>query len=138
MRVTSFAEGTNQKSKQREATLIPQSNERIVRHKLGLLNLAEELSNISNACKIIGLSRDTFYPCKAAVDEAGVEALIDKNRRKSNVRNRVDEITEETVAAQATEQPAHVLRYAQGMNFENVGFSFLQAVSLILGISQPE
>ncbi len=74
-----------------------QSNERIVKHKLGLLNLAEELSHVSKACKIMGLSRDTFYRYKAAVDEGGVEALIDKNKRKPNIKNRVDEITEEAV-----------------------------------------
>ena len=38
-----------------------QSNERIIRHKVGLLNLAEELGNVSKACQIMGLSRDTFY-----------------------------------------------------------------------------
>ncbi len=35
------------------------SNERIVKHKIGLLNLAEELGNVSRACKVMGLSRDT-------------------------------------------------------------------------------
>jgi len=84
-----------------------QSNERIVKHKIGLLNLAEELTNVSKACKIMGLSRDTFYRYKAAVDEGGVDALIDKSRRKPNVKNRVDELTEEAVVAYATEQPAH-------------------------------
>lgn len=82
-------------------------NERIVKHKIGLLNLAEELSNVSRACKIMGLSRDTFYRYKAAVAEGGIEALIDKNRRKPNVKNRVDELTEEAVVAYAVEQPAH-------------------------------
>ncbi len=38
-----------------------QSNERIIKNKVGLLNLAEELSNVSKACKIMGLSRETFY-----------------------------------------------------------------------------
>ena len=37
-----------------------QSNKRIIRHKVGLLNLAEELGNVSQACKVMGLSRDTF------------------------------------------------------------------------------
>ena len=36
-------------------------NARIIRNKLGLLNLAQELGNVSKACKIMGLSRDTFY-----------------------------------------------------------------------------
>ena len=82
--------------------------ERIVKHKLGLLNLAEELSNVSRACKIMGVSRDTFYRYKAAVENGGVEALIDKNRRKPNLKNRVEEKTEAAVVAYATEQPAHV------------------------------
>ena len=45
------------------------SNERIIKHKLGLLNLAEELGNVSQAFKVMGLSRDTFYRYKAAVDK---------------------------------------------------------------------
>lgn len=82
-------------------------NERIVKHKLGLLNLAEELTNVSKACKIMGLSRDTFYRYKAAVEEGGIEALVDKNRRRPNIKNRVDENTEQAVVAYAVEQPAH-------------------------------
>jgi len=37
------------------------SNNPIIKHKTGLLNLAEELSNVSRACKVMGVSRDTFY-----------------------------------------------------------------------------
>ena len=37
------------------------SNQRIIRHKVGLLNLAEELGNVSKACQVMGLSQDTFY-----------------------------------------------------------------------------
>ena len=43
------------------------SNERIIKHKVGLLNLAEELGNVSKACQMMGLSRDTFYRYKSAV-----------------------------------------------------------------------
>ena len=82
-------------------------NERIIKHKVGLLNLAEELGNVSKACQIMGLSRDTFYRYKDAVESGGVEALIDKNRKKPNLKNRVDETTETAVAAYAIEQPAH-------------------------------
>lgn len=82
-------------------------NERIVKHKIGLLNLAEELTNVSRACKIMGLSRDTFYRYKAAVDNGGIDALIDKNRRKPNVKNRVEEAIEIAVVDYAVEQPAH-------------------------------
>ena len=54
-----------------------QSNQKIIRHKVGLLNLAEELGNVSKACQVMGLSRDTFYRYRDAVEEGGVEALLE-------------------------------------------------------------
>ncbi len=50
------------------------SNERIIKHKVGLLNLAEELGNVSQACKVMGMSRETFYRYKAAVEGGGHSA----------------------------------------------------------------
>ena len=79
----------------------------VIKHKIGLLNLAEELGNVSKACRIMGLSRDTFYRYQNAVEQGGVEALIDQSRRKPNLKNRVDEQTEAAVVAYAIEQPAH-------------------------------
>lgn len=37
------------------------TNNPIIKHKAGLLNLAEELGNVSKACKVMSVSRDTFY-----------------------------------------------------------------------------
>jgi transposase InsO family protein len=82
-------------------------NERIIKHKVGLLNLAEELGNVSKACQIMGVSRDTFYRYKDAVENDGIESLIDKDRRKANLKNRVDERTEEAVTQYAVDFPAH-------------------------------
>ncbi|WP_084813649.1 helix-turn-helix domain-containing protein [Desulfogranum japonicum] len=79
MRASSFDFGANKKAKLKEITLILHGNERIVKHKIGLLNLAEELSKVSRACKIMGLSRDTLYRYKTAAEERGVDALIDNN-----------------------------------------------------------
>ena len=53
------------------------TTDKIIKHKTGLLNLAEELGNVSKACQVMGYSRDTFYRYKSAVDEGGVEALFD-------------------------------------------------------------
>lgn len=78
----------------------------VIKHKVGLLNLAAELGNVSRACKVMGFSRDTFYRYQAAVETGGVEALIDANRRKPNPKNRVEEIAESAVTAFALEQPA--------------------------------
>jgi len=78
----------------------------VIKHKVGLLNLAAELGNVSRACKVMGFSRDTFYRYQSAMENGGVEALIDANRRKPNPKNRVEEATESAVAAYALEQPA--------------------------------
>ena len=69
----------------------------VIKHKIGLLNLAAELGNVSRACKVMGFSRDTFYRYQAAVETGGIEALIAANRRKPNIKNRVEETTEARV-----------------------------------------
>jgi len=78
----------------------------IIKHKVGLLNLADELGNVSKACKVMGVSRDTFYRYQELVETGGIDSLIDKSRRKANIKNRVDEATEQAVIASAVEQPA--------------------------------
>lgn len=81
-------------------------NQPIVKHKLGLLSLAEELGNVSQACKIMGVSRDTFYRYLDAKETGGVEALLHKDRRRPNFKNRVDESVEQAVLEFAFENPA--------------------------------
>ena len=83
------------------------TNEKIIKHKVGLLNLAEELGNVSKACQVMGLSRDTFYRYKAAVEEGGVDALFEANRRKPNHKNRVEPEVEQAVKDYALDFPAH-------------------------------
>lgn len=81
--------------------------QKIIKNKVGLLNLAEELGNVSRACKVMGFSRDTFYRYKSAVDEGGVESLFDKSRRQPNMKNRTDEATEKSVLDYVIECPSH-------------------------------
>ena len=78
----------------------------VIKHKVGLLNLAAELGNVSRACKVMGFSRDTFYRYQAAVAGGGLDALLDANRKKPNFRNRIEESIESAVVAFAVEQPA--------------------------------
>ena len=83
------------------------TTDKVIKHKVGLLNLAEELGNVSKACQVMGLSRDTFYRYKSAVEEGGVEALFEKTRRKPNLKNRIDPTVEAVVVSYALEEPAH-------------------------------
>jgi transposase InsO family protein len=81
-------------------------NQSIIKHKMGLLNLAEELQNVSQACRVMGVSRDTFYRVKEAKETGGMEALLHKDRRRANLKNRMDESIERAILAFAVENPA--------------------------------
>lgn len=81
-------------------------NQSIIKHKMGLLNLADELRNVSQACRVMGVSRDTFYRVKEAKESGGLEALLHKDRRRSNLKNRVDDAVEQAVLAFAIDNPA--------------------------------
>ncbi|CAM3826392.1 hypothetical protein VA7868_04570 [Vibrio aerogenes CECT 7868] len=48
------------------------TNNPIIKHKAGLLNLAEELGNVSKACKVMGVSRDTFIAIRSLSNKAGL------------------------------------------------------------------
>lgn len=83
------------------------TNNQIIKHKVGLLNLAEELQNVSRACKVMGVSRDTFYRYQELVESGDVDSLINKSRRVPNLKNRVDDATEQAVIDFAIQFPAY-------------------------------
>lgn len=79
---------------------------KLIKNKLGLLDLAEYLGNVSRACKTLGYSRDTFYRVKDAFELGGEEALREISRSKPNLKNRVEPEIEELVVKMATDNPA--------------------------------
>ncbi len=115
----------------------------VIKHKAGLLNLAEELSNVSKACKIMGVSRDTFYRYRELVAEGGVDAQINRSRRALNLKNRTDEATEQAVVDYAVAFPTHGQHRAsnelrkQGVLSPTV-VSVLSGYSITLRISKDD
>ena len=83
------------------------TQQKVIRNKVGLLRLAEELGNVSRACQVMGYSRDTFYRYKQAAEEGGFEALVEQSRKgRPNLRNRTAPEIEEAIVAMATDEPA--------------------------------
>ena len=77
----------------------------LVGFRLRLFTLADELGNVSQACRLMGVHRSTFYRWKRQVDRWGLDALRVRERRRPRMPNEIGPHLEQRIVAFSLAHP---------------------------------
>jgi len=100
------------------------TREKLIKARLGMLALAEELQNISLACRRAGISRSHFYEIKEAFEKYGAEGLAPRTRRWPRMPNQTPPELEQKILEMTERYPTFsYLRLSQQLRLVGVGVS---------------
>ena len=74
-------------------------------YRLRLFTLAEELGNVSEACRQMGISRSTYYAWKPKLERYGLDGLRVRERRRPRMPNQIGPHLEHRILAYSLAHP---------------------------------
>ncbi len=98
--------------------------QKLIKARIGLLQLAQELGNIKAACQRAGISRSHFYEIKEAYEKHGAEGLEPKERRRPRMPNQTPPELEKQILDMTAQFPTYsYIRIADQLRLVGIGVS---------------
>jgi transposase len=100
------------------------NQDRLIDAKVSILQLAEKLESISEACKVAGIARSSFYEIKKAYEQFGREGLYPRARRKPRMPNQFPEEIVNRILEMTRKEPSFsYVRIASQLQLQGISVS---------------
>lgn len=100
------------------------TREKLIKARMGMLALAEQLNNVRAACRRAGISRSHYYEIKEAFEKFGAEGLAPQSRRKPRMPNQTPPELESQILEMTERYPTYsYIRISDQLKLIGIGVS---------------